>query len=158
MARKSAGIIVYRARNGKLEVLLGHLGGPYWANKDRRAWSFPKGEFEDEEPFEAALREFQEETGQPIAGNFVELKPLRQPGNKIVYAWAVEGDVDADSIVSNSFKMEWPPRSGKVQSFPELDRAAWFEIEEAKAHVHKGLVPIFEELQDLLRNRGEVAA
>lgn len=148
MAKKSAGIIVYRTYTGVLEVFIAHLGGPYWEKKDYRAWSFPKGEFEDDEnPFDAALREFQEETGQSIQGDFIELTPSRNPSGKLVYAWAVEGVIDEKKIKSNLFELEWPPGSGNVQKFPEIDRGAWFNIAEAKKRVHKGLVPIFDELE-----------
>jgi predicted NUDIX family NTP pyrophosphohydrolase len=147
MAKKSAGIIVYRWRSGAMEVFIVHLGGPYWKNKDYRAWSFPKGEFsENEPPLEAAIREFQEETGQPIEGEFLELTPHNASGKRIL-AWAVEGEVDENSIQSNLFELEWPPNSGTVRKFPEIDRGAWFDIEEAKKRVHKGLAPVFEELQ-----------
>ena len=148
MSKKSAGIIVYRKQTNALEVFIAHLGGPYWEKKDYRAWSFPKGEFaDDENPFDAALREFQEETGQSIQGNFVELTPNRNPSGKLVYAWAVEGEVDEKKIKSNLFELEWPSGSGNVQKFPEIDRGAWFNIAEAKKRVHKGLVPIFDELE-----------
>lgn len=131
-----------------MEVFITHLGGPYWKNKDYRAWSFPKGEFDDnEEPLAAAIREFREETGQPVEGEFLELTPPNTPGGKRVFAWAVEGDVDESRIVSNTFEIEWPPASGNLQQFPEIDRGAWFDIEEAKKRVHKGLVPVFDELQ-----------
>lgn len=152
MAKKSAGIIVYRVRSGVIEVFITHLGGPYWKNKDYRAWSFPKGEFNDSEaPFHAAIREFQEETGQPIEGEFLELTPHSTSGKR-VFAWAVEGEVDENRIVSNVFELEWPLNSGNIQTFPEVDRGAWFDIDEAKQRVHKGLVPIFEELQRKIGN------
>jgi predicted NUDIX family NTP pyrophosphohydrolase len=148
MSKKSAGIIVYRTHKGALEVFIAHLGGPYWEKKDYRAWSFPKGEFDDDEnPFEAALREFREETGQSIQGNFIELAPNRNPSGKLVYAWAVEGNIDEKNIKSNLFELEWPPGSGNMQKFPEIDRGAWFNVAEAKERVHKGLVPIFDELE-----------
>jgi predicted NUDIX family NTP pyrophosphohydrolase len=148
MAKKSAGIIVYRTHAGILEVFIAHLGGPYWERKDYRAWSFPKGEFEDNEiPFDAALREFQEETGQSVQGDFIELTPQRNPSGKLIYSWAVEGDLDENGIKSNLFELEWPPDSGNIQKFPEIDRGKWFDIDEAKKRVHKGLVPILEELE-----------
>ena len=148
MAKKSAGIIVYRLQSGLLEVFVGHLGGPYWEKKNYRAWCFPKGEFEDdEEPFDAAIREFKEETGQTIEGEFIELTPHKNSSGKVVYAWAVEGKIDEGAIQSNLFELEWPPKSGNIQKFPEIDRGAWFDIKEAKKRVHKGLIPIFEELE-----------
>lgn len=156
MAKKSAGIIVYRTRTGVLEVFIAHLGGPYWEKKEYRAWSFPKGEFENEEkPLDAALREFREETGQSIQGNFVALTPHRIPSGKLVYAWAVEGEIDENNIRSNLFELEWPPGSGNVRKFPEIDRGAWFNIAEAKKRVHEGLVPFFDELEQNVRKPGE---
>jgi predicted NUDIX family NTP pyrophosphohydrolase len=144
---KSAGILVYRRREAGLDVFLVHPGGPFWAKKDLGAWSIPKGEFgDDEDPLEAALREFAEETGQTIGGDFLTLTPAKQKSRKIVHAFAVEGEVDADRIVSNAFEMEWPPRSGKMQRFPEVDRGAWFPLAEAKKRIHAGLVPLLDEL------------
>jgi predicted NUDIX family NTP pyrophosphohydrolase len=151
MPTRSAGILVYRRRPTGLEVFLVHPGGPFWAKKDQGAWSIPKGEFGDaENPLDAARREFTEETGQTISGEFLTLTPSRQPSRKIVHAFAVEGNVDADNIVSNEFELEWPPRSGVMQRFPEIDRGAWFAIAEAKKRMHAGLVPILEELERLI--------
>jgi predicted NUDIX family NTP pyrophosphohydrolase len=151
MPTRSAGILVYRRRPTGLEVFLVHPGGPFWAKKDQGAWSIPKGEFGDaENALDAARREFTEETGQTIDGEFLTLTPSRQPSRKIVHAFAVEGNVDADNIVSNEFELEWPPRSGVMQRFPEIDRGAWFAIAEAKKRVHAGLVPILEELERLI--------
>lgn len=156
MVKKSAGIIVYRKQTNALEVFIAHLGGPYWEKKDYRAWSFPKGEFgNDENPFDAALREFQEETGQSIQGNFIELTPHRNPSGKLVFAWAVEGHVDENNINCNFFELEWPPGSGNIQQFPEIDRGAWFDLSEAKKRVHKGLVPILEELEVKIQEKEE---
>jgi len=136
MAAKSAGILLFRRTNKKLEVFLVHPGGPFWAKKDLGAWSIPKGEYlDDEDPLTAAKREFEEETGQPIDGKFIELTPLKQKSGKMVYAWAVEGDMDETNIKSNLFEMEWPPRSGKMKSFPEVDKAAWFDTETAKEKI-----------------------
>jgi predicted NUDIX family NTP pyrophosphohydrolase len=149
---RSAGILVYRRRGAGLEVFLVHPGGPFWAKKDLAAWSIPKGEFgDDEDPLAAALREFAEETGQTIAGDFLPLAPVKQPSRKIVHAFAVEADIDPENIVSNAFGLEWPPRSGRMQRFPEVDRAAWFPLEEAKRRIHAGLVPLLEELVRALR-------
>jgi predicted NUDIX family NTP pyrophosphohydrolase len=152
MAKKeSAGILMYRLRNSTLEVLLVHPGGPYWAKKDLGAWSIPKGEFEGgEDRLSAAKREFQEETGCLPEGNFIVLTPRKQPGGKVVHAWAVRGDCDVKAIVSNTFSMEWPPRSGKRQEFPEVDRAEWFTMEVAKEKILKGQVGFLEELRRIV--------
>ncbi len=153
MARKSAGILVYRFRHDGLEVLLVHAGGPFWKNKDKASWSIPKGEYEDgEDPFEAAQREFQEETGfdEAITGDFKELGELTQPGGKRITAWAVEGDCDPESIRSNTFSMEWPPRSGKQSEFPEVDRAGWFSVATSKEKLHKGQVGFVDRLCEIL--------
>jgi predicted NUDIX family NTP pyrophosphohydrolase len=152
MAKQTAGILVYRRRPNGLEVFLAHPGGPYWAKKDFGAWSIPKGEFLDPEaPIDAAKREFAEEIGQTIEGEFLALTPRKPPGGKTIHAFAVEGDVDATKVESNLFEMEWPPRSGKMQSFPEVDRGAWFGIEEARERLLKGQLPILEELVERLR-------
>ena len=147
MAKFSAGILLYRQRGGVTEVLLVHPGGPLWAKKDLGAWSVPKGEFAPgEDALEAARREFEEETGLPISGQFIRLTPVKQPGGKIVHAWAVEGDCDPSVVRSNTFSMEWPPRSGKMQQFPEIDRAEWFTLDAAKQKILKGQIPLIEEL------------
>jgi predicted NUDIX family NTP pyrophosphohydrolase len=151
MPASSAGILVYRRRPAGLEVFLVHPGGPFWAKKDEGAWSIPKGEFGDaEQPLAAARREFTEETGQTIDGAFLTLTPAKQPSRKIVHAFAIEGDVDADAIVSNEFELEWPPRSGAKQRFPEIDRGTWFAIAEARKRVHAGLAPILDELERVI--------
>jgi predicted NUDIX family NTP pyrophosphohydrolase len=148
---RSAGILVYRRRAGGLEVFLVHPGGPFWARKDLGVWSIPKGELADgEEPLDAALREFAEETGQTIRGDFLTLTPAKQPSRKIVHAFAVDGEVDAERIASNEFEMEWPPRSGRTQRFPEVDRGAWFTLAEARRRVHAGQVPVLDELARML--------
>lgn len=148
---KSAGILVYRRHGAELEVFLVHPGGPFWAKKDLAAWSIPKGELDEtENPLAAALREFTEETGQTIAGDFRALTPVKQKSRKIIHAFAVEGEVDPDKIVSNEFEMEWPPRSGKLERFPEVDRGAWFPLPEARSRIHAGLVPVLDELARLL--------
>jgi predicted NUDIX family NTP pyrophosphohydrolase len=150
MAKKeSAGILMYRLRNSTIEVFLVHPGGPFWAKKDLGAWSIPKGEFEEgEDRFSAAKREFQEETGCLPEGNFIALTPRKQPGGKVVHAWAVRSDCDAKAIVSNTFSMEWPP--GKRQEFPEVDRAEWFTMEVAKEKILKGQVGFLEELSRIV--------
>ena len=147
--KTSAGILLYRRRNAALEVFLVHPGGPFWAKKDLGAWSLPKGEFADgEDPLAAAKREFTEETGFPIDGDFRALRPLRQPSGKTIYAWAVEGDCDPEALRSNTFEMEWPPKSGRRQEFPEVDRAAWFSIDEAREQIIAGQAPFLDELKD----------
>ena len=152
MAHKtSAGILLYRRKQRGLEVFLVHPGGPFWARKDNGAWSIPKGEFEeDENPLQAAKREFTEETGLIVEGDFVELQPVKQPSGKIVYAFAIEGDYDPALVRSNSFTMEWPRGSGRIQEHPEVDRAAWFTIPEASHKILKGQYPIVLQLLRLL--------
>jgi predicted NUDIX family NTP pyrophosphohydrolase len=153
MAKKSAGLLMYRHRDGNLEVFLVHMGGPYWAKKDAGAWSIPKGEYESgEDPFEAAKREFLEETGLIAAGEFTRLEAVKQPGGKVVSAWAFEGDCDAETIRSNTFTMEWPPRSGRFQEFPEVDRGQWFDPDTAQEKILKGQRPLLEELQRRLQD------
>lgn len=149
----SAGILLYRRHGEEVEVFLVHPGGPEWARKDDGAWSIPKGLCEvDENPLTAAKREFQEETGFDVDGSFRALTPLRQPGGKVVSAWAVEGDVDAAAVRSNSFTMEWPPRSGQTREFPEVDRAAWFDLHTARAKLLPGQRGFLDQLQRLLRD------
>ena len=144
-------MLLYRIRSGMLEVLLVHPGGPLWAKKDAGAWSIPKGEFEEgTDPLEAARREFLEETGSPIDGHFFALKPLKQRSAKVVHAWAVEGDIDAAPIQSNTFSMEWPPRSGRQQEFPEVDRGEWFTIPVARIKLTVGQAAFLDELGDKL--------
>jgi len=151
--KNSAGILLHRLRGSGIEVFLVHPGGPFWAKKDARAWSIPKGEFEaGEDPLEAAKREFKEETGFAVEGNFIELTPVKQPGGKVVYAWAVMGDCEADSIKSNTFSLEWPPRSGKRKEFPEVDRAGWFTPEVAREKISKGQLNFLEELKRKIEN------
>ena len=151
----SAGTILYRVADGGLEVLLGHMGGPFWARKDEGAWSIPKGEYVDgEEPRAAAVREFHEEMGAPLPeGELVELGAFKQSSAKQVIAFALEADFDADNIVSNTFEMEWPPRSGRLQSFPEIDRAAWFDVDTARRKLVKGQVPILDQLTEVRKSR-----
>lgn len=132
-------------------MLLAHPGGPFWRHKDLGAWTIPKGEIaEGEEPFDAARREFTEETGLTAAGPGLPLTPLRQPSRKTVFAWAVEGDCDASALRSNLFSLVWPPRSGKHEEFPEIDRAGWFTIPEAKDKILKGQARFLDELEELL--------
>ena len=135
MARRSAGVLLYRRRDGAVEVLLVHPGGPFWARKDDGAWSIPKGEYgEGDDPLAAALREFAEETGQrPPAADLLPLGEVRQRGGKVVTAWAAPGDLDPEKVTSNTFKMRWPPGSGQWRTFPEVDRAGWFDLATARA-------------------------
>ena len=153
MATKtSAGLLLYRYR-GDIEVLLVHPGGPFWAKKDDGAWSLPKGEFTDgEDPLQAAQRELTEETGLMIEGEFRRLEPVKQTGGKRVYAWAVEGDCDPAQVRSNLFSMAWPPKSGKTQEFPEVDRAAWFSIAEARKRILAPQAGFLDQLLALSRN------
>jgi predicted NUDIX family NTP pyrophosphohydrolase len=147
MPGRSAGILVFRRRSHALEVFLVHPGGPFWARKDEHAWSIPKGLYEEtEDPLAAARREFEEETSMSIDGRFLPLGEFRQPGGKLITVFAVEADVDESRVKSNHFEMEWPPKSGRRQSFPEVDRAQWFDIAAAARKIHKGQVPILHAL------------
>ena len=147
MPKRSAGLLMYRRSGGHLEVLLVHPGGPFWMKKDLGAWSIPKGEYSaDEEPLAAATREFQEETGLVASGPFRPLTPIKQPGGKIVHAWAFEGDCDAGALKSNNFSLEWPRGSGRMQEFPEVDRAGWFRIEDARRKILPGQAGFLDEL------------
>lgn len=154
MSTISAGLLMYRYQGGDIQVLLVHPGGPLWSHRDIAAWSVPKGLLEaGEEPLAAAQREFEEETGIKPAGKFLPLTPVKQPGGKIVQAWAFEGDCDPSIIESNLFPLEWPPKSGRFQEFPEVDRAEWFGLEDAKIKIHKGQVPLLEELQKIVGSK-----
>jgi predicted NUDIX family NTP pyrophosphohydrolase len=146
--RLSAGLLLYRTTHAQLEVMLVHMGGPFWQHKDERAWSLPKGECEaGEEPLAAARREFSEETGLPLPeGEPIDLGALRQPSGKLVHAWALDADLDVREIRSNTFELEWPKGSGRTQRFPEVDRAAWFDLQSASAKLVKGQVPFLQEL------------
>jgi predicted NUDIX family NTP pyrophosphohydrolase len=151
MPKRSAGLLVYRRREGALELFLVHPGGPFWAKKDLGAWSIPKGEYLDgEQPLKAALREFEEETGFRVGGKaegeFIELGDLTQAGGKIVSVWACEGDFDPAQLVSNTCEIEWPPRSGRRITIPEVDRGGWFSIAEAGHRILKSQQPILEKL------------
>ena len=147
MVAKSAGLLLYRHRQGASEVFLVHPGGPFWATKDAGAWSIPKGEFEPtEDPLAAARREFTEETGFEAEGDFVPLTPLRQKSGKIVRAWAFEGDCEPEKIKSNTFAIEWPPRSGRMAEFPEIDRAEFFDAEGAKEKINPAQVTFLDEV------------
>jgi len=142
---------MYRWNEGELQFLLVHPGGPFFRNKDEGAWTIPKGELEENEnALETAKREFAEEVGKHPEGRFIELPPIRQKGGKIVRAWGVEGDLDPTQIQSNSFSLEWPPRSGRLQEFPEIDRAAWFDGESAKSKINPAQRPLLEELERIV--------
>lgn len=152
-AKRSAGLLLYRrGLDGRIEVLLGHMGGPFWAKKDEGAWSIPKGEHgPDEDPLAAARREFEEELGSPPpAGEPIDLGEVRQRAGKVVHVWALEGDLDADAIVSNTFEIEWPPRSGRTGEFPEVDRAEWFALDAARAKVVRAQADLLDVLDERL--------
>lgn len=152
MPKTSAGLLMYRHQGGALQVLLVHPGGPFFINKDVGAWSIPKGEAAlDEDLFAAAQREFEEETGLKPAGRFIPLKPVKQRGGKIVYAWAFQGDCDPGTLKSNRFSLEWPPHSGNRQEFLEIDQAEFFDLETAMRKINSGQVDLLEELAALLR-------
>jgi len=147
MPRRSAGLLMYRRSAGTLEVLLVHPGGPFWMKKDAGAWSIPKGEYEaGEEALAAAAREFQEETGLVARGPYTPLTPIRQQGGKVVEAWAFEGDCDAESLKSTTFSLEWPRGSGRRQEFPEVDRAGWFGLDEARRKILPAQAALLDEL------------
>jgi predicted NUDIX family NTP pyrophosphohydrolase len=149
--RKSAGLLVYRRKESELEVFLVHPGGPFWKGKDAGAWSIPKGEFSaDEDPLLAARREFREETGQEVEGSFLELKTIRQKAGKLVCAWAIEGDIDETKIVSNTFRQEYPYKSGKWITVPEVDKAGWFSLEVAKQKINAAQAALLDDLAEKL--------
>ena len=150
--RKSAGLLVYRRKEKAIEVFLVHPGGPFWKGKELGAWSIPKGEFlEGEEPLLAAKREFTEETGQTVSGEFLALKTIQQKGGKLVLAWAVEANIDAEKIVSNTFRQEYPYKSGKWITIPEVDKAAWFGIDEAKEKINPAQAALLDDLVEKLK-------
>jgi predicted NUDIX family NTP pyrophosphohydrolase len=158
MVKRSAGLLIYRQvgskHDGELEVLLGHPGGPFWQHKDESAWTIPKGLLEgDEDPLSGARREAAEELGLEILGNFRWLGEYKQPGGKQVLVWAVSPEVHIDPtvVVSNGFEMEWPPRSGRKQTFPEIDRAGWFSLTDARHKILKGQAPMLDDLQKIVR-------
>jgi predicted NUDIX family NTP pyrophosphohydrolase len=151
MGKKAAGILLYRRKGSSTEVFLIHPGGPFWANKDDGSWSIPKGELsENEDPLVEAQREFQEETGFALQGPFVPIGSVKQSNGKVVQGWACEGDLDASAIHSNSFRLEWPPRSGKYQDFPEADRAEWFSLAVARKKILKPQLKFLENLESRL--------
>lgn len=148
MPKRSAGILLHRGSGDAVEVLLGHPGGPFWARKDDGAWSIPKGEYtDDEDAWVAAQREFVEELGLPVPdGPRLALDDVKQAGGKVITAFAVRGDLDVSAAVSNTFELEWPKGSGKLRSYPELDRVAWFDIDAARAKLLKGQLPLLDDL------------
>jgi predicted NUDIX family NTP pyrophosphohydrolase len=152
MTKVSAGLLVFRRGRGEVDVLLVHPGGPLWVGRDVGAWSLPKGEVGPAEAaLDAAKREFHEETGFSVDGDFVPLSPLRQRSGKVIHAWAVQGDCDPRYLRSNTFSLEWPPRSGRTEQFPEVDRAAWFSIDEASRRIVPGQMGFLRELATLVR-------
>lgn len=157
MAKTSAGLLMYRIRNDQLEVLLVHLGGPFWAKKDEKAWFVPKGELAPgENELDAAKREFREETGLESSGELIPLGTVRHKGGKIVHAWAFQNDCDPSSIKSNIFTMEWPPRSGNRQAFPEIGRARFFSVRQARTKIHPPEFEFIERLKKICVERGVV--
>jgi predicted NUDIX family NTP pyrophosphohydrolase len=159
MGKSSAGLLLYRVRDGKVQILAVHPGGPLFARRDAGVWSIPKGEPEPgEDLLEAARREFAEETGLAPAGPFLPLEPVRQKGGKVVHAWAVEGDWDPSRLESNMFRLEWPPGSGRIGEFPEIDRAEWLSVEEARRRLNPAQVALVEELVRRLEQGTDIAA
>lgn len=153
MAKQSAGILLYRIKDNSLQVFLVHPGGPFWKNKDAGAWSVPKGEFsDDEDSLVVARREFQEETGTAIDGHFIKLLPVKQKSGKTIHAWAIEGDMDETGVISNTFQLEWPPKSGKMMAVPEIDKAAWFDVEAAKEKINEAQMGLINELVVILKH------
>jgi predicted NUDIX family NTP pyrophosphohydrolase len=160
MPKLSAGLLLYRVTDGCVEVLIGHPGGPFWAKKDDGAWSIPKGEYlEGEDPWSVARREFEEELGkQPPDGERISFPPLKQPGGKIITAFAVDGDLDLDGTFSNTFTLEWPKGSGNVREYPEIDRVAWFAVAEARSKLLKGQRPLLDRLLDAVEGAESAAS
>lgn len=152
--KTSAGILLFRKEKDSLYYFLVHPGGPFWRNKDLGAWSIPKGEIlPDENPLERALTEFKEETGKTIEGKFIELSPIRQKGGKTVYAWALETDLETSDLYSNTFSLEWPPKSGKIIEVPEVDQWVWFASEEAKQRINTAQKDLITELENIVKNQ-----
>jgi predicted NUDIX family NTP pyrophosphohydrolase len=160
MPKLSAGLLLYRITDGSVEVLIGHPGGPFWAKKDQGAWSIPKGEYtEDDDPWAAARREFEEELGKPPPdGPRIDFPPLKQPSGKIITAFAVRGDLDLEGTVSNTFALEWPKGSGNVREYPEIDRVDWFCVAAARSKLLKGQRPLLDRLMDVLADAESVSS
>lgn len=155
MPKRSAGLLLYRLRDARLDVFLVHPGGPFWAKRDRGAWTVPKGEYkDDEEPLDAARREFNEETGFSAEGETTTLGSVKQASGKIVSAWALEGDCDPEKLVSNTCEIEWPPKSGLRVEIPEIDRGRWFDLEEAREFMLEAQLPFLERLQEVVGKLG----
>jgi len=153
MSKRSAGLLMYRIRDGHLNVFLVHPGGPYWSKKSEGSWTIPKGEYDSsEEPLEAAIREFREETGFEVAGPFLELGSMRQKSGKVIVAWAFEGDCDPAGLVSNTCEIEWPPHSGKRIEIPEIDRGEWFRLDRARESIRAEQIPLLETVKSLVPN------
>ncbi|MFA5352880.1 MAG: NUDIX domain-containing protein [Thermodesulfovibrionales bacterium] len=147
----SAGLLMYRRNGNSIQAFLIHPGGPYFRNKDIGVWSIPKGMIAPgEELLAAALREFEEETGIIPSGEYIPLTPVRMSSGKVVHAWAFEGEADPDRVTSNTFTLEWPPRSGRLREYPEVDRAGWFDLDEAEMRITRGQIPLITELRELL--------
>ena len=156
MPKRSAGLLMYRRTHGEMEVFLVHPGGPFWAKKDKRAWTIPKGEYEpDEEPLAAAQREFEEETSFHVTQGFLELGSIKQKSGKVVMAWAFEGDCDPDKLISNTCEVEWPPRSGHRIEIHEIDRGRWFSMDAAREYIREEQQPLLDRLCALPQLRGE---
>jgi predicted NUDIX family NTP pyrophosphohydrolase len=160
MSKLSAGLLLYRFKDGFVEVLIAHPGGPFWAKKDEGAWSIPKGEYvAGEDPWPAARREFEEELGKPPPdGPRIDFAPLKQPSGKIVTAFAVRGDLDLDGTVSNTFALEWPKGPGNVREYPEVDRVGWFSVPEARSKLLKGQRPLLDRLMDVVGDAESTAS
>ena len=151
MAKQAAGILLFRRRGAGLDVLLAHPGGPLWARKDAGAWTIPKGQFlNDELPLDAAKREFEEEMGSAPRGEFLPLGSIKQPSGKVIHVWAAESDFDVTTVHSNLFELEWPPKSGRMAEFPEVDRAEWYSLPDARLKIIKGQAPFLERLLALV--------
>ncbi len=150
--KKSAGILVYKYVDQEIHFLLLHPGGPFWKSKDIGAWTIPKGEIENgDDPFQTALKEFEEETGTSITGNFIQLNPIKQKGAKTIFAWAVEGDFNCETFHSNTFDMEWPPKSGQLKKFPEIDKAEWYDLETSKMKINPAQFALITEVLTILK-------
>jgi predicted NUDIX family NTP pyrophosphohydrolase len=160
MPKLSAGLLLYRIHHGSVEVLIGHPGGPFWAKKDEGAWSIPKGEYsEGEDPWDAARREFAEELGKPAPdGPRVDFPPLKQPSGKVITAFAVLGDLDLTGTVSNTFTLEWPKGTGRINEYPEIDRVEWLPVEEARSKLLKGQRPLLDHLMDAVEADGSAGS